>query len=106
MLLVTITRSGLRLAFCVLRRGVLGQNLESIVSLGGRLIGFDLIARIRLLTFTVLDLLSNSRFRHILAKLLHLGCGIRHESQLLQRLLDLLAVIRCRVGRLRRRWND
>ena len=98
MLLVAIARFGLRLAFCALRRGVLGQNLESIVSLGSRLIGLDLIARIHLLTFTVVDLLSNNCFRRILAKLFHLGCDIRHECRLLQRLLDLFAVIRRPLG--------
>jgi hypothetical protein len=62
MLLFAIARSGLRLAFRALRRGVLGQNLENIVSLGGRLVGLDLIAPIRLLTFAVLDFFPTTAF--------------------------------------------
>src|SRR4029078_6859156 len=56
MLSFAIACFGLRLAFCVLWRGVLGQNLENIVGLGGRLIGLHLIALIHLFCFTVFRL--------------------------------------------------
>jgi len=103
MLFVALVRFGLRLAFFMLRRGVLGRNLESIVSLGGRLISLALVIRVHLLSFSVVGFLPHNGLRQIRAELIYLGCSICHECQLL---LDLRAVIRCRVGRLRRRWND
>src|SRR5262245_47400146 len=106
-LLAAIARFGWRFVLCALWRGVLGQNLESIVSLGRWLIGFDLTGVIDLLTFAILGLLARNRFRQVLGRQPYLvWYGIRHDHQLLQRLFDLLGVIRCHIGSLCRRWNN
>src|SRR5262245_45874945 len=107
MLFVAVAWFGLRLAFYALWRGVLGQNLESVVSPGRRLISPDLVSPVDLVIFAVPGLLARNRFRQILARQLYLvWYGIRHDRQLLQWLLDLLGVLRCHVGCLCLRWNN
>ena len=107
MLFVAIAGFVLRISFCALRRDLFGQSLERVVSFCNRLIGFDPVSPIDLFAFAVLGLLAGNRFLQILVRELYLvGYGIRHDRQLLQRLLDLCAVIRCHVGRLGRGWND
>src|SRR5262249_25425486 len=105
--LFIVARFGLRLAVRALQRGVFGQSLEGVVSPGCRLIGPDLVNSIYLFALTVHGLLSVGCFWQILAQQLELvWYGVRHDSELLQRLLDLFAVIRCHVGHLCNRWND
>lgn len=102
---VGFVHCGYWLVFGVRLRGIAGQKLKRIFGLVGRLIGFDLVAVVRL--FFVFDLFSRNCFRQGGIELPYLRRGISNKRDLLQRLLPgLLAVIRCRAGRLCRRRDN
>ncbi|HMA57100.1 MAG TPA: hypothetical protein VKP52_10345 [Pseudolabrys sp.] len=102
---VGFVHCGYWLVFGVRLRGIAGQKLKRIFGLVGRLIGFDLVAVVRL--FSVFDLFSRNCFRQGGIELPYLRRGISNKRDLLQRLLPgLLAVIRCRAGRLCRRRDN
>lgn len=95
---VGFVHCGYWLVFGVWLRGIAGQKLKRIFGLVGRLIGFDLVAVVRL--FSVFDLFSRNCFRQGGIELPYLRRGISNKRDLLQRLLPgLLAVIRCRAER-------